>query len=87
MLIKIRLPIAVWRNGKRLTQDPAFFQIFGPTCDSVDELPKTRLPNAIQTGDYIEFAYLGAYGSSTATVFNGFNSNTYLKVLEQTHFS
>ncbi len=49
------------------------FSIFGPTCDPLDRLPTPlSLPADIQDGDYLEFGTLGAYGSATATRFNGY---------------
>lgn len=48
-------------------------KIFGPTCDSVDKLPRPiPLPDSIQEGDYVEFGAAGAYSLSTLTAFNGF---------------
>lgn len=48
------------------------FEIWGPTCDSLDRLPKPiSLPDTIQTSDYIEFGLMGSYTNATATKFNG----------------
>lgn len=53
-------------------KDSAMFQVWGPTCDSLDRLPKPiRLPKSIATGDYIEFGLMGSYTNATATEFNG----------------
>ncbi len=86
MLVKLKLPTAVWRDGRRHVAETARFQLYGPTCDSLDELPQTTLPKDLQAGDYIEFGCLGAYGSSTATGFNGFQSEDYHLVSRQTVF-
>ena len=52
------------------------FRLFGPTCDSSDEMPGTvELPADIDVGDYIEFGSMGAYSLSGLTTFNGFHSN------------
>ena len=49
--------------------------LFGPTCDSVDRLPGTpAVPVDIAEDDFVVFAGMGAYGSVTATQFNGFGS-------------
>lgn len=49
------------------------FQVFGPTCDSFDTFDqKLRLPEKIETGDFIAFKNMGAYSHSIATQFNGF---------------
>lgn len=48
------------------------FTIWGPTCDSLDKIPKpVRLPPKIRTGDFIEFGLMGAYTNATDTGFNG----------------
>ncbi|NCC22581.1 MAG: type III PLP-dependent enzyme [Alphaproteobacteria bacterium] len=57
------------------------FYIWGPTCDSLDKLPKTvRLPAAISMGDYIEFGLMGAYTNASSTMFNGFEPARLLPV-------
>lgn len=49
------------------------FTIYGPTCDSADKFAKPlMLPSRIQTGDYIEFGQMGAYGRAMASRFNGY---------------
>jgi ornithine decarboxylase len=49
------------------------FIAFGPTCDSLDQLPTPlSLPVDIQEDDYILFENMGAYVSSIATRFNGY---------------
>ena len=47
--------------------------LFGPTCDSMDRLPgEAAVPVAIAEDDFIVFDAMGAYGSVTATQFNGY---------------
>ena len=49
------------------------FIVFGPTCDSLDQLSAPlSLPANIQEGDYILFENAGAYTHSIATRFNGY---------------
>ena len=49
--------------------------MFGPTCDPLDVLPvQLKLPSDIRESDIIEFAGIGAYGTATATSFNGYGS-------------
>jgi ornithine decarboxylase len=49
------------------------FQLFGPTCDSADQMPGPFwLPEDIAEGDHVEIGMLGAYGVAMATRFNGF---------------
>ncbi|RLQ22821.1 type III PLP-dependent enzyme [Seongchinamella sediminis] len=86
-LVDITLPVRVWREGRILHTPDSDYHVFGPTCDPVDRLSRaTAMPQGIRTGDYIEFGLLGAYGSATTTRFNGFNSSTYVNVLEATPF-
>ena len=79
----LRLPLRLWRNETQLdvADEPIAFEVFGPTCDPVDRLPRPLfLPATIQTGDYLEFGLMGAYGSATSTRFNGFGSGRYVNV-------
>jgi ornithine decarboxylase len=49
------------------------FKIFGPTCDTLDVLPRPLLlPRTIQQDDYIVFENMGAYSIALRTGFNGF---------------
>ncbi len=81
VITDIRLPYRVWRGSEPLDGHDKPVTVFGPTCDPVDRLPvKLALPRDIETGDWIEFGLLGAYGSATATRFNGFTSERYLHV-------
>jgi ornithine decarboxylase len=49
------------------------FQLYGPTCDSADQMPGPFwLPDDVAEGDHVEIGMLGAYGVAMATRFNGF---------------
>jgi ornithine decarboxylase len=49
------------------------FRVYGPTCDSLDVLPRPlALPDNIGPGDYIVFESIGAYSVAVRTNFNGF---------------
>ncbi|PLW68764.1 ornithine decarboxylase [Pseudohalioglobus lutimaris] len=86
-LIDLSLPVRAWQEGRLLQAPLAGYHIFGPTCDPVDRLSReTRLPAGLRPGDYLEFGLLGAYGSVTATRFNGFHSGTYVNVSRSTEF-
>ncbi len=72
-----KYPCRVFRNGLPLAGASKAFRIFGPTCDSSDELPaRVQLPVDIEVGDHIEFGSIGAYSLSGRTNFNGFHSDT-----------
>lgn len=55
------------------------FRIFGPTCDTLDVLPRPLyLPEGIKTGDFIVFESIGAYSVAVRTNFNGFFPDTWV---------
>lgn len=57
------------------------FRIFGPTCDSLDVLKqKFNLPESIREGDWIEFGLMGAYSIGMQTGFNGFVTDTIVRI-------
>src|SRR5262245_14469392 len=52
------------------------FKIFGPTCDTLDVLPRPlMLPKTIQQDDYVVLETVGAYSLALRTGFNGFYPN------------
>ena len=72
----VRYPAKAYRNAAPLGGSLRSFRLFGPTCDSSDELPGTvELPADIRVGDFIEFGSIGAYSLSGKTDFNGFHSD------------
>ncbi len=57
------------------------FKVCGATCDSVDILSRPfRLPENVDTGDWIEIGNIGAYSLSLRTHFNGFYPDTFVEV-------
>lgn len=49
------------------------FEMWGPTCDSIDRMRGPfLLPASINEGDYIEIGNVGAYGRAIAGRFNGY---------------
>ena len=60
-------------DGQKRSGAAANRTVFGPTCDSVDQLPgEVALPGDIREGDYLVFHGLGAYSTATVTRFNGY---------------
>ncbi len=54
------------------------FRVYGPTCDTLDVLPRPiMLPANIAAGDFIVFDYIGAYSVAVRTSFNGFFPDTW----------
>jgi ornithine decarboxylase len=65
----------VIRDGRVVETAAAEYTVYGPTCDPLDVLPgKLRLPADIREDDVIEFGGVGAYGTATATRFNGYGA-------------
>ena len=64
------------QNGRVQSKKQTAFNLYGPTCDSLDFMKGPfLLPNNIKEGDYLELGQLGAYGLTFRTKFNGFYSN------------
>jgi len=50
--------------------------VWGPTCDGIDCVsPQTRLPRALEVGDWLGFRNMGAYTICAASQFNGFKTS------------
>ncbi|RMR11387.1 Orn/DAP/Arg decarboxylase 2:Orn/DAP/Arg decarboxylase 2 [Pseudomonas savastanoi pv. glycinea] len=64
----------MWRDGTPYTGAAEnTFNIFGPTCDSMDRLAfPYSLASDIRESDWLEFQSTGAYSVSLRTPFNGF---------------
>lgn len=57
------------------------YDLFGPTCDSIDAMPGPHwLPADVEEGDLIEVGMAGAYTNVLATRFNGFGEAPLLEV-------
>ena len=46
--------------------------IWGPTCDSLDQIVENVLMHDMELGDWIIFENMGAYTLPVASTFNGF---------------
>jgi ornithine decarboxylase len=61
----------------------ADFALFGPTCDSADQMRGPfRLPADMREGDWIELGQLGAYGTCLRTGFSGFGRMDLVEVAD-----
>jgi ornithine decarboxylase len=81
VLTRIQLPMRVIRLKGAVSDKARTFDVYGPTCDSMDILPdRCELPDDIREGDWIEIGQLGAYSNSAATRFNGFSAETFVEV-------
>ncbi len=72
-----RFPMRLVRQGRlSAAAPPAAFDLYGPTCDSVDSMPGPHwLPADAREGDWIEVGMMGAYSNALKTRFNGFESD------------
>lgn len=81
VVTRIDLPMRVIRLDGPVADQSKPFDVYGPTCDSMDILPnRFELPVDIREGDWIEIGQLGAYSNSAATRFNGFSAETFVEV-------
>lgn len=63
--------------GSSLEDKRFEMSVWGPTCDGLDCITKScELPVAVDVGDWIYFADMGAYTLCAATSFNGFNGQS-----------
>ncbi|HEU4550244.1 MAG TPA: hypothetical protein VFS01_11145 [Rhizomicrobium sp.] len=71
-------PASAWRldakgAARRLTGPTKPFRVFGPTCDTLDVLPRpVMLPEQTGDGDFLVWDAIGAYSVAVRTTFNGF---------------
>jgi ornithine decarboxylase len=76
-----RFPVRAFRDGEALTGELQSFRLYGPTCDSSDELPgNVDLPADVRPGDHLEFGRIGAYSLAGRTRFNGFYSEDIITI-------
>ncbi|MBI1262375.1 MAG: type III PLP-dependent enzyme [Rhizobiales bacterium] len=74
-------PVRAIADDRVLSGNMKPYRIFGPTCDSLDTLrPLFSLPEDISEGDWIEFGMMGAYSIGMQTGFNGFVTDTIVRV-------
>lgn len=65
----------LYRNGQTIDGNTHGFQLYGPTCDSIDVMHGPfMLPADTREGDIIEFAMTGSYTFAMQSRFNGFYS-------------
>jgi ornithine decarboxylase len=68
-------------KAKKLSGDKVAFRVFGPTCDTLDVLPRpVMLPGNVQDGDFLLWDAIGAYSVAVRTTFNGFYPDSWAVV-------
>ena len=66
-------PVKLLRPGLSPTEPLSPFEMWGPTCDSIDRMKGPfLLPASVREGDYIEIGNIGAYGRALTSQFNGY---------------
>jgi ornithine decarboxylase len=76
-----RFPVQLIRVGKKCSSVMQSFELYGPTCDSIDHMPGPfMLPKDTREGDWIVIGRQGAYGYSMQTKFNGFYSDQQVEI-------
>ena len=66
-------PVRLIRAGLDPNEPLVPFELWGPTCDSIDHMKGPfLLPQSVREGDYIEVGNIGAYGRALSTRFNGY---------------
>ena len=66
-------PTRLVRPGWEGSEPMVPFEMWGPTCDSIDRMKGPfLLPASIREGDYIEIGNIGAYGRAISGSFNGY---------------
>lgn len=66
-------PLRLIRPGAPSSAELEGFELFGPTCDSIDAMDGPyMLPADVDEGDWIEIDMIGAYSTVLASRFNGF---------------
>ena len=71
-----QFPLRALRAGGTGPAAPSIrYDLFGPTCDSIDSMPGPHwLPADMDEGDWIEVGQMGAYSNALRTRFNGFDT-------------
>jgi ornithine decarboxylase len=70
-----QFPIRVVRPSGAVFGTEGSFDLFGPTCDSIDSMPGPHfLAREVMEGDWLEVGMMGAYSNALRTAFNGFGS-------------
>ena len=69
-----KFPVRVVRPSGAVHGCQRAFDLFGPTCDSIDSMPGPHwMSEQVAEGDWIEVGMMGAYSNALRTNFNGFD--------------
>ncbi|MCB9944441.1 MAG: type III PLP-dependent enzyme [Geminicoccaceae bacterium] len=72
-----QFPARLIRPGQEPRRGAGSFDLYGPTCDSIDSMPGPHwLPEDVIEGDWVEIGMTGAYSNSLGTDFNGMGKSS-----------
>ena len=81
-------PVRLVRPGYKGGESLTAFEMWGPTCDSIDRMRGPfLLPSSIREGDYIEIGNVGAYSRAIAGQFNGYGRYQQAILLDEPMFT
>ena len=70
-----KFPIRLIRPDGDVGGRERAFDLFGPTCDSIDSMPGPHwIAEQVAEGDWLEVGMMGAYSNALRTGFNGFEA-------------
>jgi ornithine decarboxylase len=79
----LTVPGEVIRFDRPVSAETACFEVAGPTCDSLDIIPRALvLPDDVGEGDWIAVDCMGAYSNALRTRFNGFGAEIFVDVTD-----
>ena len=69
------------KSARPVTGEKRPFRTYGPTCDSMDVLPRPQmLPDCVAPGDFLVFDAMGAYTVSSRSSFNGYYPDQWAEI-------
>jgi ornithine decarboxylase len=69
------------KSARLVTGEKRPFRTYGPTCDSMDVLPRPQmLPDTVAAGDFLVFDAMGAYTVSSRSSFNGYYPDQWVEL-------
>lgn len=81
-------PMRLLRDDLDPAEPMQAFEMWGPTCDSIDHMKGPfLLPASVKEGDYIEIGNVGAYGRAISTRFNGYGEYKDVILLDEPIYS
>ncbi len=81
-------PVRLLRPDVSASEPMVPFEMWGPTCDSIDRMKGPfLLPASVREGDYLEIGNIGAYGRALTSQFNGYGKYDEAILLDEPMFT